>query len=256
MLDFDLTGPAGAPVVVLGGSLGTTRAMWQPQLAALADRFQVLRYDHPGHGTSPVPDVPYRVEDLGADVVAVLDHLSIARCHYVGLSLGGMVGMWLAASAPERVERLALLCTAARLPPARDWLDRARRVRAHGMASVAGPVTARWFTAAFQARGPAEVAAFTAAFTRTTADGYAACCEAIAELDLRPLLPAISAATLVVAGADDPATPPRHGRAIAATVPDCRFEVIPDAAHLASVEQAAAVNRLLLDHLTTGGHRA
>lgn len=249
MLGYDLTGPPGAPVLVLGGSLGTTRQMWRPQVAGLAEHFQVLRYDHRGHGDSPAPPGPYRVEELGADVLALLDHLGIARCHYAGLSLGAMVGMWLAATAPARIDRLALLCTAAYLPPARDWLDRAHRVRAHGTAGIAEAVVARWFTPEYRQSAPAEVAAARADLCGTDAEGYAGCCEAIAAMDLRPLLPRIAAPTLVVAGADDPATPPAQARAIAAAVPGARLVVLPDAAHLASLEQPAAVHRLLTTHL-------
>jgi 3-oxoadipate enol-lactonase len=256
MLGYDLTGPPTAPVVVLGASLGTTRAMWRPQLPALTAHFRVLRYDHRGHGSSPAPPGPYRVEQLGADVVELLDHLGIARCHYIGLSLGGMVGMWLAATAPDRVDRLGLLCTAAYLPPAVGWLERARQVRAAGMASVAGTVTERWFTPAFRTTAPGVVAAAVAEFSEIPADGYAACCEALAAMDLRPLLPRIVAPTLVIAGADDRATPPRYAETIAAAVPHARLAVLADAAHLASVEQPAVVNRLLLAHLPPGGNGA
>lgn len=255
MLGYDLTGPADAPVLVLGGSLGTTRRMWQPQLRALAGHFRVLRYDHRGHGRSPVSPGPYTVPGLGEDVLYLLDHLGVTRCHYAGLSLGGMVGMWLAATAPARVDRLALLCTAAHLPPADAWLARARQVRTGGMGSVTASVTARWFTPAYRVRAPAEVAAFSTALDATPAEGYAGCCEAIAAMDLRPLLPRIAAPTLVIAGADDPATTPREAAAIAGAVAGARLVVVPDAAHLASVEQAAVVTGLLLDHLITGGRR-
>ncbi|MGH8828513.1 MAG: alpha/beta fold hydrolase, partial [Jiangellaceae bacterium] len=116
VLGYDVHGPADAPVVVLGSSLGTTRTMWDEQLPALSERYRVVRYDHRGHGRSPVPPAPYTVDDLGADLVALLDELGIVRAHHVGLSLGGIVAMWLAAHHPARVDRLALVCTGAHLP--------------------------------------------------------------------------------------------------------------------------------------------
>jgi len=252
VLGYSVTGPATAPVLVLGGSLGTSREMWRPQLPALTDRFRVLRYDHPGHGGTPTPSGRYSIERLVRDVLTLLDHLGVERCHYAGLSLGGMVGMGLAASAPDRVDRLALLCTSAYLPPADAWHQRAAQVRAHGMGSLTAAVTARWFTPRFRATAPDQVATLLAAFTETAPEGYAACCEAIADLDLRAHLPRITAATLVIAGADDPATPPTHAEVIADTIPGARMIVLPGAAHLASVEQAPAVTRLLVDHFDPG----
>jgi 3-oxoadipate enol-lactonase len=248
-LAYDLTGPPDAPVLVLGSSVGTTRAMWQPQLDALTTDFRVLRFDHLGHGESPVPPGPYRIDDLGQHLVRLLDQLELARVSYAGLSLGGMVGMWLAAYHPERVDRLALLCTSAHLPPAEGWLRRARTVREEGLGAIVDQVLGRWFTPGFADRQPAVVQRLAAAFTATPAEGYAGCCEALAALDLRPVLADITAPTLVVAGADDPATPPPHGQLIADAITVARLEVLPDAAHLASVERADAVNDLLLGHL-------
>jgi 3-oxoadipate enol-lactonase len=250
VLAYDLTGPPDAPVLVLGGSLGTTRAMWQPQLDALTARFRVLRYDHLGHGGSPVPPGPYRIEELGGHVLRLLDQLDLARVSYGGLSLGGMVGMWLAAHHPERVDRLALLCTSAYLPPAEGWLLRARAVREQGTASIADQVLARWFTPGFAERQPKVVQRLAATFGALSDEGYAGCCEAVAALDLRPVLPDIGAPTLVIAGADDPATPPAHGQAIVDAVPGARIEILAGAAHLASVERPDAVNDLLLEHFS------
>jgi 3-oxoadipate enol-lactonase len=244
-LAYDLTGPDDAGVLVLGGSLGTTRAMWQPQLGALARTRRVLRFDHLGHGASPVPAGPYRIEQLGERVLLLLDELGLARVAYAGVSLGGMVGMWLAAHHPARVERLTLICTSAYMPPAEGWRQRAAAVREHGTASIVDAIVARWFTPDFATRHPEVVAPLVDDFRALPDEGYAGCCEAIATMDLRPALHRITAPTLVVAGADDPATPPEHGQAIAAAIPGARFEVLPDAAHLASVEQAEAVTALL-----------
>ncbi|MDW5330286.1 3-oxoadipate enol-lactonase [Plantactinospora sp. KLBMP9567] len=247
-LAHEVTGPAGTPALLLGGSLGTTRTMWRPQVTALSQRMRVVVFDHRGHGRSPAPPGPYDIADLGNDVVDLLDHLNLDRVHYAGLSLGGMVGMWLAARHAERVDRLALLCTAAYLPPAGAWLSRAAQVRAHGTASLTDTLLGRWFTAGYADRHPDTVARLVTDLAASPAEGYAACCEAIAAMDLRPLLPEIASPTLVVAGADDPATPPREAQLITEAVPEARLAVLDRAAHLASVEQPARVTALLAEH--------
>ena len=250
-LGHDVHGPHDAPVVVLGSSLGTDRRMWDPQLALLAQRFRVVRYDHRGHGASEVPTGPYGLADLAQDVLALLDTLGVGRFTAGGLSLGGMVAMHLAAHVPDRVEKVALFCTSAHLPPVQGWLDRAATVRADGTAAVADAVVARWFTPGFAARRPDVVAAHRAMVVGTPAEGYAGCCEAIAAMDLRPALAKVAAPVLVVAGTDDPATPPEHARTVAASLPDdlpCRVEVVPGA-HLATVENPDDCTRLLLAHL-------
>jgi 3-oxoadipate enol-lactonase len=184
------------------------------------------------------------VDDLGRDVLALIEHLGVARAHYAGLSLGGMVGMWLAAHAPARIDRLALLCTGACLPPAQGWLDRAAAVRAGGVAAIADAVLARWFTPAFTGTAP-----YRQMLLATPVDGYAACCEAIAALDLRPVLGGIRAPTLVIAGERDAATPPELGRQIASAVPRARYMEVAGAAHLANVERADVVTALLATYL-------
>ena len=211
-LHHSLAGPRDAPVLVLGHSIGCDESMWDPQAEALSARFSLLRYDHRGHGESPVPPGPYSIDDLGADVLALLDRLELARVHLGGLSLGGMVAMWIAARAPERVERLVLCCTSACLGPRDTWLDRARRVRGEGMQAITPASLERWLTPAFRAREPATVAHLERTLLATAPEGYAACCEAIAGMDLRAELAGIAAPTLVVAGEHDPSTPPAHGR--------------------------------------------
>lgn len=246
-LGYDVHGASDAPVVLLGSSLGTDRTMWDEQLPVLAGRFRVVRYDHLGHGSSQVPDGPYTIEQLAGEVLVLLDDLGVQRAHVAGLSLGGMVAMQLAGTAPDRVDRLALMCTAAYLPPARGWLDRAATVRERGMEAVADAVAARWFTPAFAATTRAE--ALRAGLRSAPPEGYAACCEAIAATDLRPLLGSIRAPTLVIAGADDPATPPDLGQVVVDEVAGpARLEVVASAAHLGSVEQADVVGDLLLRH--------
>ena len=249
-LAASLEGPAGAPVLVLGNSLGTTGELWRPQLAALGARFRLLRYEHRGHGGSPAPPGPYTMAGLGADVLRLLDESGIETAHYCGVSLGGMVGMWLAVNAPDRIGALALCCTSAYLPPAQMWADRAALVRSAGMASISQQVVGRWFTPAFAGRHPGVAAGFVATMERRVVpEGYAGCCEAIAAMDLRPLLGSVTARTLVIAGADDPATPPWYGAAIASAIPGARLRVIRGAAHLANVSQAAEVTAALLAHL-------
>jgi 3-oxoadipate enol-lactonase len=237
------------PPVVLSCSLGTALAAWDPQTAALSDRHRVVRYDHRGHGRSPVPPGPYSIADLGEDVVQLLDELDLPSVSFVGTSLGGMVGMWLASHVPERVDRLVLLCTAARLEPPETWLERATVVRANGTAVLADVLVPRWFTPAFRARCPDAVDAIVEQLRRTPSEGYAACCEAIAGMDLHRALAHIRAPTLVVAGAQDPATTVADAKAIVAAVDGARLEVVADAAHLANVERADVVTSLILEHL-------
>jgi 3-oxoadipate enol-lactonase len=255
-LAYERTGPEAGVPLLLGGSLGTTHAMWAAQAEALAGRFHMIAFDHRGHGRSPVPDGPYSIATLGGDVLALMDHLGLERASYCGLSLGGMVGQWLAINAPERIDRLILISTAAHLPPARAWRERAEAVRDAGSpAAVADAVVARWFTPRFSADHPQIVTAYRAMIAETSAQGYAACCEAIADYDVRPGLSSVPARTLVIAGAQDPAAPPELGRAIADAVPAARLEVLDPGAHLVSVERAEEVTRLIAGHLESGGDR-
>jgi 3-oxoadipate enol-lactonase len=255
-LSASLDGPAGAPVLVLGNSLGTSSGVWDRQVQALGDRYRLLRYELPGHGASPAAgrpypaaDGPYTIARLGAGVLALLDAHGIDQADYCGISLGGMIGMWLAANAPGRITALGLVCTSAYLPPADGWQARAALVRAQGMAPVVEPSTGRWFTPAFIEREPEVAGAFAAELERADPDGYADCCLAIAAMDLRADLAAITAPTLVISGGSDPATPPAHGAAIAAGISGARHLVIDGASHLATVSCPAEVTGALLDHL-------
>lgn len=241
-------GPESAPPLLLLGSLGSTWAMWDSQVPALSAHLRVVRADHRGHGRSPVPPGPYALDDLVADVVLLLDELGIQRASVAGLSLGGMVAMRLAALHPERVDRLALLCTSAGFGDPGSWTTRAAQVRASGVASLADVIIGRWFTPAFAAREPAVVDAFRATLSATSTEGYAACCEAIGQLDLHQDLGRITAPTLVLAGADDPSTTPAVLQVIADGIPGARLVVVPGA-HLANVESADAVNAALVAHL-------
>jgi 3-oxoadipate enol-lactonase len=234
------------PTVLMGSSLGTTLHMWDGQLP-LAERFRLIRYDHRGHGGSPAPPGPYEIADLAGDVL----ELGIERAHHVGLSIGGMIGMWIAANAPERIDRLVLICTSAQLGPPSMWQERAAKVlEASSTESVADPVVDRWLTPAFAAGHPDERAKLRAMLTSADPEGYAACCGAIERMDLRGVLARITAPTLIISGADDLATPVEHQRLIAETIPGARHEILSPAAHTAAVEQADAVNRLIEEHLS------
>ncbi|WP_019926828.1 3-oxoadipate enol-lactonase [Nocardia sp. BMG111209] len=245
-----VAGPAGGTPVVLSGSLGSDLRMWEPQVRALtAAGYRVVRYDHRGHGDSPVPSGPYTLGDLGADVVALLDRLDVPAAHVVGLSMGGMVGMWLGEYAPQRIRTLTLCCTSAALGPPESWAARAATVRAEGMRSIAEAVVQRWFTPAWRAAHPDRIRWFEDMVAATPAEGYASCCTAIERMDIAGGLPDITAPTLVISGAEDPATPPEHGRRIAAGIARARFEIVSPGAHLATAESADAVSDLILGHL-------
>lgn len=249
-LHHEIEGPAEAPVVLLASSLGTNLEVWDAQVPALAERLRVVRFDHRGHGRSPVPPGTYEIGDLAGDVLVLMDELGLQRAHFCGLSIGAMVGMWLGIHAPERLDRLALMCTAAHLPPASAWADRARAVRAAGSPEpVADAVVDRWLTPAFAQEHPELRAWLRDMLVAQPPDGYAACCGAIERMDLRGDLPRIGAPTLVVSGAEDPASAPEHQQLIAEAIPGARLELVADAAHLASVQQPHIVTGLILEHL-------
>jgi 3-oxoadipate enol-lactonase len=254
-LESSLDGPPGAPVLVLGNSIGTTRAVWDPQAAALQEHFRLLRFDYPGHGGSPAPPGPYSIADLAAGVLALLGAHRVDRAAYCGISLGAMVGIWLAAHTPERIAALGLCCTSAYLPPAAMWAERAALVRASGMGPVAGQAAGRWFTPAFQRRDPAAVSLVVDAMRGVSPAGYAGCCEAIGGMDQRGSLGSVTAPALVIAGAEDPATPPWHGAVIARGIDGARLRVIRGASHLANTSQPGEVTALLLGHLLAARRR-
>jgi 3-oxoadipate enol-lactonase len=211
----------------------------------------VVRYDHRGHGGSPVPAGPSTIEDLGRDLVHLLDHLGLDRVSLCGLSLGGMVGMWIASNAPERIDRLVLCCTAARMAHPDDFAARARTVREQGIEPIADSLIGRWFTRRFRVHHPDTVARIRAILLSTPREGYAGACEAIAQMDLREDLARIKAPTLVIGAEHDQSTPPEKSREIADGIPGAELVMIQDAAHIANVEQPDAVSNQILDHLTT-----
>jgi 3-oxoadipate enol-lactonase / 4-carboxymuconolactone decarboxylase len=246
---YELEGEDGPPVVMFANSLGTTLEMWDDQMPALRGRFRALRFDMRGHGRSPAPPGPYTVDELADDALALLDHLGIARVIFCGLSLGGAVGMAIARRAPERLDRLVLCCTALEFGPAEQWHERAATARSQGMAAIAPGGMERWFT---PDADPELVARFDAMLRAQPVDGYAACCEAIAALDLRGSLTDVDIATLTIAGADDPVTPPAKLDAIRAEIAGARGTVIDGGRHMVNAERAEPFTRTLLAFLREG----
>ena len=246
-------GPEDAPVVLLSNSLGATLEMWDPQVPALTERYRVIRYDTRGHGRSPSPQGDSTVDDLADDVLALLDRLQVQRAHVVGLSIGGMTGLRLAVRDPDRVDRLAVLCSSAHTGNPDAWRERAATARTQGTAALADAVVGRWFTPGWSAEHPEFVARMRQTIADTDDEGYASCCAAVGAMDQRADLASITAPTLVVSGADDPALPPEHQAAIAAGIPGAELLTVAPAAHIANVEQPQAVTDALLAHL--GGTR-
>jgi 3-oxoadipate enol-lactonase len=244
-----LEGPEDAPLLVMANSLGTTLRMWDDQAPELRERFRLLRYDHRGHGGSSVPPGLYEIEDLARDALALFDRLGIDRFSFCGLSIGGMVGMWLASEVPQRVEHLVLCCTSALLGPRELWDERIKIATGQGMDALVESVIVRWFTPEFFSGNPEKVEKAARMLRETDPGGYAGCCAAIRDMDLRSRLPRITAPTLVISAAEDPATPPEHGEYIRDSVPGARFDVVKNASHLANMERPEAVTRMILDHL-------
>jgi 3-oxoadipate enol-lactonase len=245
-------GPEKAPVLVLSNSLGTNHAMWDGQVAAFARAFRVLRYDTRGHGASEVTPGPYDVALLAGDLLGLLDDLGLARVSLCGLSIGGMTATWIAAHAPERIERLVLCSTSALMGGVDAWNARIDAVRRDGMTAVTETVLERWFTAGFRAARPQAVERVRRMLLTTPATGYAACCAAVRDMDHRALLARIATPTLVVAGTHDPATPLAHSQVIVGGIPGARLVEL-DAAHLSNIETESAFNAAVLEFLSSGG---
>jgi len=248
-LFYELSGPTGAPTVAFSNSLGTTLAMWDRIVPALRGRYRVLRYDTRGHGRSQVVDAPITIDDLASDLLGLLDGLEVARAHVVGLSLGGMTGQALASRYPDRVVSLTLMATAAYMPSRQSWDERASLVRAQGTAAIVEATMGRWFTADYPTQAPEQVSPVHETFIGIDPVGYAVCCNAIGRMDLRPVIGQISAPTLVIAGANDPATPVPMAEEIRSEIPGAEMIVLPRAAHLLAVEQAEKVAAYLVSFL-------
>jgi 3-oxoadipate enol-lactonase len=246
---YTIEGPHDAPVLVLSGSVGSTLDMWLPQREALSGEYRVISYDHRGHGKSPVADGPYRVEELAGDVLALLDRLEIEKAHFCGLSMGGAVGMWLGRYHPHRMDQLLLACTSASFGSPEAWAERVEQVRSQGMEWIADFSLGRWLTKDFITQQPETAERVRTMIANTPADGYINACAALGAWDFAAELPDLPTPTLVIAGGEDPATPPDHARDIAALVPRSRVVVLDGAAHLANVERPVEFNDLLRAHL-------
>lgn len=235
-INVEVKGPENKPVLMLSNSLGTTLHMWDPQVAALTQHFRLVRYDRRGHGQSGVPTGPYNMEMLGRDVLAILDALQIEKINWCGLSMGGMVGMWLGANAPQRINRLILSNTSAYMPNKDIWTDRINTVREKGLAAIVAGNMERWLTKDFRDREPEKTRWITEMFLTTKPEGYIACGEAVRDMDHREIIRSITAPTLVIAGRHDPATTVDAGEFIRKSIPGASMTVL-EAAHIANVEQ-------------------
>jgi 3-oxoadipate enol-lactonase len=248
-LNYRFDGPADAPVLVFSNSLGTNLSMWDPQISTLAAKFRVLRYDTRGHGQSSVTAGPYSITQLGRDVVGLLDDLGIERAYFCGLSMGGVIGMWLGVYAADRINRLVLCNTAAKIGVAESWNTRIEMVRTKGMGPVAETQAQRWFTPAFIARAPDVIAATRQMIASTSPEGYAANCGAIRDMDQRETISRIRARTLVIGGLHDPVISAADLRYLVDTIPEARLVEL-DASHLSNVEASVEFTKALLNFLT------
>lgn len=245
----------GRQTIVFLGSLGSTRAMWDPQITELsATGFRVIAVDLRGHGQSAVPPGPYTVAELADDVLHTLDGIGVDSVHLVGLSLGGAVAQQIALTRPDVVATLTLVCTSARFGEPQPWLDRAAAVRVSGTSSIADAVVDRWFTLELADSDIDLVDRSRAMVSDTDDEGYAACCEALAAWDSREDLHRITAPTLAIAGAQDPATPPTHLELIAELIPTSRIEILDPGAHLVNLEKPERVSALISAHVAAPAH--
>lgn len=242
-------GPLDASVVVLAPSLGTTLAMWDDLAEKLADDYRVIRFDTRGNGASPAPPGPYSMSELAADVVALADSLEIGRFAFVGISLGGAVGQALALEHPDRITALVLCCTGPSFGEPETWRERAAQVREEGMGFLAEPTKERWFTPEFRTSHPQDVDRMIDMLTNTAPEGYAACCDALASYDVWDRLGEIRVPTRVIAGAEDPVSPPSVAQAMVEALPQADLVVLEDASHIASVAQPEKFDAAVLEHL-------
>jgi 3-oxoadipate enol-lactonase len=248
---YELCGPEQAPVAMLSHSLASGMSMWDPQLTALQSRFRILRYDTRGHGGSEAPEAPYRLEDLVADAVALLDALAIRQVHFVGLSMGGMIGQGMALACPDRLLSLSLCSTSAWIPPEaqpaiQERIDTALK---EGLQALVDGTLARWFTPGYLKTKPPEVERIRRQLLATPVAGYVGCTEAIRRLNYLEQLTRIRLSTLIIVGEDDPGTPVSASRAIHARIAGSQLVIIPSAMHLCNIERTEVFNSALAGFL-------
>jgi 3-oxoadipate enol-lactonase len=249
-MHYELSGPASAPVLMFSNSLGTNLTMWTPQVDALGGRYRILRYDTRGHGQSAVTQGPYKISQLAEDALGLLDRLAIDKVSFCGLSMGGMIGMTLALKFPERIHKVVLCCTAAKLGSDESWNARIASVRKGGMPAVTDAVLERWYTPDFRAAAPDVIRETKQMLLTTTPDGYVANCEAIRDEDLREKIAGIQIPTLILMGKDDPVVPLTDGRFMAERVQGARYVELP-AAHMANIEASDLFTKELAAFLET-----
>jgi 3-oxoadipate enol-lactonase len=251
-LRYWIDGDPAAPALLFSNSLGTTHDLWKAQVEGLSSSFRIIRYDTRGHGASDAPAGPYTIDTLGLDALAILDAAGVSRAHVCGLSLGGLTAMWLGVHAPARVGTLMLASTAARICDTDFWQNRIEQVQEAGIEPLADASMTRWFTDSFRAAHPGIVDDFRRMLVASPADGYASCCGALRDGDLRAQIGSIAAPVLVLVGLHDPVTPPSDAEAIRARIRGAQVTVL-DAAHLANVEKADAFNQSVLAFMTGRG---
>lgn len=244
-----IDGPEGAPYLLLINSLSTTLEMWDDQIPNLAGHFRVIRYDQRGHGGTSTPSGPYSIDDLGQDALALLDRLSVTSASLCGVSLGGMVSLWLGINAPEVVDKIVAACTSANFAPKEFWTQRAESVLANGVDSLYEGLLGRWFTPYIDERNPKARSLLRTMLSSCTKEGYAEVCGALGNADIRNDLGKITVPTLFIAGAFDPATPPAVAAELFELVPNSALRVIPNASHLANLEQPELFIDAVLEHL-------
>lgn len=246
---YELTGRETGPVLVLSNSLGTNLSMWQPQLEQLERHFRLLRYDTRGHGQSSATPGDYTIEQLARDVLALVDFLHFDRVNFCGLSMGGMIGMWLGIHAPERLCRLVLSSTAARIGSDEIWNKRIASVGSGGMKAISAAVVERWFTAEFRKRETALVEWTQQMVEATSPAGYASCCAALRDANLQNEIGQVKVPTLVIYGASDPAVPVPDARFLSDNIPGAQSIELA-AAHLSNIEQAEWFTEALMKFLS------
>ena len=250
-MNYQLSGKGDDPVVVLGHSLGSSLAMWDPQMEILEARYQVLRYDTRGHGGTDAPEGAYTLDQLGDDAIGLLDALGIDVVHWVGLSMGGMIGQCLALNHADRLRSLALCDTAAIIPDEAQpvWQERMDTARDKGMQALVQETMKRWFTLPYLGKNPGGVELIRKHFLDTPVLGYIGCSEAIRVLNYLENLSDIKIPTLIMVGEDDPGTPVAASEAMHERIPGSRLVVLHSAAHLSNIEQAEAFNSALMGFL-------
>jgi 3-oxoadipate enol-lactonase len=243
-------GPPDAPVLLLGNSLGTNFHLWDDVVGTLSRSLRVLRYDMRGHGLTDTGEGDaFTVEHLAGDAVQLLDALGIERAHYMGLSIGGLVGQALAANYPERVSAVVLCATANMIGPPSSWDDRIATIRDGGLSAIAPAVMQRWFTPRTHAERPEVIAGYTNMLERTTVRGYIGCARAVRDADLRAADAEIRCPALVISGAEDPSTPPSAGEALRDAIPGARYALIPQSAHIIAAEAPQTLARAAFEFL-------